>query len=200
MRIMKRSESLLAELDREYFSEKKESLSEARPPEEVTGCGSAIEPQDAPEPVENRSSWSTLQWAREYVFTKGYSVIPLEPGSVDPLIPWEEFQERRPIDAELVAWFGNTDNNIGIVTGPISGIAVVGLEGIEDVQFAYANNFRSELTVQAGTEFNLYFPYMDGKGNIPIRDDMSCTDLRIEGDYVVAPPSIYVSCVEYKWN
>lgn len=68
---------------------------------------------------------SVLEHARYYV-SKGFSVIPLVSKDKRPAIAsWEEFQKKYPTDEELIEWFDNGSNNIGIVTGAISNIAVV---------------------------------------------------------------------------
>lgn len=161
--------------------------------------GNAIEDQEHHKPIVDWSSWSNLDWARFYVFVKLYSVIPLEPGGIDPLISWEEYQKRRPTDAELVEWFGNTDNNIGIVTGKISGIAVIELNSMEAKQYAETNDLFSYVIVQAGMDFHLYYPYEDEFRTLPISDDFPSINFCTEGDYVVAPPSVHYSRVEYGW-
>ena len=60
----------------------------------------------------------------------GLSVIQLKPNSKEPLRAWQEFQRRRATAPEIQKWFQDFPNaNLGIVTGAVSGIAVVDLDG-----------------------------------------------------------------------
>jgi hypothetical protein len=77
------------------------------------------------------------------LFTKGLSVIPLKPKDKRPDIDtWKLFQTHKPTDDNLKIWFGNgSANNIGIVTGEISDIAVVDFDSPEAIEFSKKNNF-----------------------------------------------------------
>jgi putative DNA primase/helicase len=63
---------------------------------------------------------SILEEARGYI-NRGYSVIPIKNGEKRPSIDWEVYQDRLPSENELCCWFENTKNQIGIVTGCVSG-------------------------------------------------------------------------------
>jgi len=77
--------------------------------------------------TENDEISPTLEWARYYV-SKGWSVIPLKPGDKVPAIEWKQFQKRIATDGEVTEWFKGGKRNIGIVTGSISGLAVVDVD------------------------------------------------------------------------
>ena len=63
---------------------------------------------------------------------KGYSVIPLKPKSKQPSIPsWKPFTVSNASKEQLENWFVNTDNNIGIITGRISSIFAIDIDGQE---------------------------------------------------------------------
>ncbi len=66
----------------------------------------------------------TLEYALFYV-SYGLSVIPLKHGEKVPLIKWEQYQKEPPSIAEVQKWFKDTDNNIAIVCGKVSGNLVV---------------------------------------------------------------------------
>jgi putative DNA primase/helicase len=56
----------------------------------------------------------------------GLSTIPLVYKAKTPVIPWKEFQQRKASIEEYSSWFNDfTNNNVGIVTGSISGIVVL---------------------------------------------------------------------------
>ena len=139
----------------------------------------------------------TLQAARDYLL-KGFSVIPILPRGKKPAIPWKEYQQRPPTDEELVQWFGNgAKNNTGIVTGPVSGLAVVDLDSDRAFAFAKEKNLSPTPTVKTGRGFHVYCKTKDGVRNFQQRDGLPDIDLRAEGGYVVAPPSVHESGLVY---
>lgn len=142
----------------------------------------------------------TLSYAKKYLL-RGFSVIPLQTRSKKPaLSSWREYQERLPTGEELEAWFGNmSQNNIGIVAGKVSGLAVVDFDTPEAVQFAKDNHFPKTPLVKTGKGYHAYYLYRDGVRNFQKRDDLPGIDLRGDGGYVVAPPSIHESGEVYQW-
>ena len=59
----------------------------------------------------------------------GWSVIPLRPKEKVPKIPWQEFQDRQADEDEIRAWFKRWPKaNLGIVTGPVSGLVVLDVD------------------------------------------------------------------------
>jgi archaellum biogenesis ATPase FlaH len=147
-----------------------------------------------------RKTMGTIEYAKAYV-SKGFSVIPLKPEDKRPAIEsWKDYQTRKAAKKELEEWFGNgSQNNIGIVTGKISGIAVVDLDSEEAIQFAKENHFPQTPTVKTGKGRHLYYRYRDGIRNFQNRDDLPGIDLRGDGGYVVVPPSIHPSGRKYQW-
>lgn len=141
---------------------------------------------------------TTLEAAREYV-TRGFSVIPLKPRDKKPLIPWKEYQGRQATQEEIAEWFSDGKNNIGIVTGEISGLAVVDFDTKEAVELAKAQNFPKTPLVKTGKGYHAYCLYRDGVRNFQKRDDLPGIDLRGDGGYVAAPPSTHESGAVYEW-
>ncbi|MEM3415507.1 MAG: phage/plasmid primase, P4 family [Thermoproteota archaeon] len=139
-----------------------------------------------------------IKWAKKYVFALGFSVIPV---SIDkkPLIDWKEFQERLPTEAELEEWFSDERTNIAIVTGAISGLAVLDIDGIEGEESLKKYKLHIPLApcVKTGKGFHFYFKYKNGVRNFTRR--FPGIDLRGEGGYVLAPPSIHPSGAIYEW-
>lgn len=141
-----------------------------------------------------------LAYAKSYI-QRGFSVIPLRPKEKKPAIDaWKEYQSRRATEKELTAWFGNaSQNNIGIVTGVISGIAVVDFDTEAALQFSKYNSFPTSPMVKTGKGYHAYYSYKEGVRNFQKRDDLPGIDLRGDGGYVVAPPSMHETGVVYKW-
>jgi len=143
---------------------------------------------------------TALDWAIWYV-SKGLSVIPLRPKDKKPAIAtWKQYQYSEPSEADLKIWFADgNQNNVGIVTGKHSGIVVVDFDNQESVEFAKENNFPETPRVATGKGFHAYYCYKEGVRNFQKRDDLPGIDLRGDGGYVVAPPSIHPSGKQYQW-
>jgi hypothetical protein len=144
-----------------------------------------------------------LQTALSYV-RHGWSVIPLKPRGKRPHFPllpiragpkrtWEPYQARLPTEDEVITWWQLCPNaNIGIVTGEISGIIVLDLDGPEVAQRREIPTTPISLT---GNGMHIFFRYSDARSFR--RPGM---DLKAEGGYVVAPPSIHPSGRRYEWQ
>jgi hypothetical protein len=128
--------------------------------------------------------------ARDY-FKLGYSVIPIRPNEKRPaLTSWAPSQHKAWGLREINEWWtANPEHNIGIVTGKISMISVVDVDGDEG----------KKALVNAGVKFpetrihktphgwHLIFAYdkafKQGQGLL------DHVDIRNDGGYIVAPPS-----------
>jgi len=149
--------------------------------------------------MENKQIITILEWARKYR-DKGFSVIPIKPKDKAPAIKWAQYQNRLATDKELELWFGNdSENNIGIITGKTSGIAVIDLDSQEAIQYAKDNNFCNTPIVKTGKGLHCYYQFKEGIRNFQKRKGLPNIDLRGEGGYVVAPPSIHSSGTKYRW-
>lgn len=164
-----------------------------------------------------------LDIARQYV-AAGLSVIPiapagklphnhlLDPGKAisyaanDERAAWRKYTRRMPTDAELVAWFADSDAGIGIVGGQVSG----GLVRIDFESSACLLTWQADLRredpdlasltttlpiVETGKGHHIYFRMVDPPGHEVLS---SCGDgssmivlaeTQGEGCYCVAPPS-----------
>lgn len=139
-----------------------------------------------------------LTWAIKYL-SLGLSVIPLRPNGKEPLIPWAEFQARRATAAELTAWWTKWPNaNIGIVTGKISSVAVIDLDGPEGLASAERLNLKSSVVSLTGRGKHLWYQWPTIGVQTAVRIQ-SGIDIRGDGGYVVAPPSVHESGRRYRW-
>lgn len=140
----------------------------------------------------------TLSIAKAYR-KAGFSVIPLLPKSKKPAIQWREYQKRLPTEEELEAWFGNRSrNNIGVVTGSISGLAVLDADSAEAVAWCEANLPKTP-TVKTARGRHYYFKFMPGLKN-SVKVNGLKSDVRGEGGYVAAPCSVHESGAIYHWG
>ena len=132
-----------------------------------------------------------LEQALSYA-KKGLSVIQVGQDK-KPIQKWQEFQERIATEDEIRGWYKWLPNsNVGIVTGKISGITVVDVESGGDI-----SKWRETFTVKTGGGgYHLYYKYCEGVRNGARVCEL--TDIRGDGGYVVAPPSIHQSGNKYE--
>jgi hypothetical protein len=125
-----------------------------------------------------------MKAAANYV-EMGWSVIPLRPGSKIPLIDWKDFQHRLPSLEELRTWFQNSSmNNLGIVTGKLSNLSVIDADELKNLH----PQTSSSISVITKRGKHLYFKY-GGERN-SASEIAESIDVRGEGGFVVAPPSV----------
>jgi hypothetical protein len=129
-----------------------------------------------------------------------WSVIPLKPCGKEPMIAWKVFQERRASAEEIREWFESTDYNVGIVTGAVSGLAVIDCDGPEAIDLARRLGMPPCPTVRTARGMHFYFAYEEGLRNFQRIPELPGIDLRAEGGFVVAPPSVHPSGFIYRWE
>jgi hypothetical protein len=158
---------------------------------------------------------TTKQIALQYL-GKGLSIIPLKSPSMlsrnlttkefirqckVPLVGWKEFQNRLPTEQEVSTWFNKwPDANIGIITGKISGLVVFDLDSEHAVQYAEdEGGFPDTPKVKTGKGYHHYLrcPGFEVRNDVKKELDI---DIRADGGYVVAPPSIHGLGDHYEWE
>lgn len=139
-----------------------------------------------------------LQAAREYI-RMGYSVIPLRPGGKEPLVKWQEYTSRKATDAELLEWFESGENNLGIVTGTASGFVVVDADGEEGLESARNMDLRSTTVSLTGKGQQFFYQCPTGGALKNAVRLLPGIDIRSDGGYVCAPPSIHPNGKRYTW-
>lgn len=143
---------------------------------------------------------SLLETARDYLAC-GWAVIPLA-GKL-PLVSWKEFQSRRPGQDELTTWFAGETHatGIGVVTGRISGLVVVDCDSRQDAEFWQLEHGSSPLVVDTGGGgVHFYYALSGDELRNRVRLLGRQIDLRAEGGYVTAPPSLHPSGARYVWR
>lgn len=141
---------------------------------------------------------SLMDFATAYLANE-WSIIPLAPREKRPVAQWASYQQARPTEEEAQAWFRDGRLNIGIVTGAISDLTVLDCDSMEAVALAESLGLPSTWTVQTKKGRHYYFRYKSGSRNFQKRDDLPGIDLRSEGGYVVAPPSLHPDGPQYCW-
>lgn len=106
------------------------------------------------------------------------------------LIKWEPYQSKLPTPDEITAWWHEwPDANVALVTGKVSGLTVIDLDGEKGQESFKPLNLPRTFTVKTPHGWHLYYRYTPklrtGAGFLP------GIDVRNDGGYVVAPPSTF---------
>ena len=123
--------------------------------------------------------------------SSGCALIPLQKGKKEPLIPWKEYEKKAPTDEEIKNWFKGKNVNFAVLCGEASNNLVV-------LDFDYPNKFskffnqekiKQTWVVKTPHGFHVYF-----RSATPIKgfNIEKCLEVRSTGQYVVAPPSIFI--------
>ena len=138
----------------------------------------------------------------------GLCVIPVKPMSKFPdLSRWQQYQSRRPTDKEIESWF-SVPRNIGIVCGSVSGgLIVVDFDDVRAFAFCFLESPVGRTPVaKTGKGVHVYTRLKGGgvpKGTTFQRKGDAKTwlpvDIKGEGGYVVAPPSVHPTGKAYEW-
>lgn len=123
-------------------------------------------------------------------YDMGLSVMPVR-GKM-PLLSWKKWQEVRATPEQIAAWDAGP-HNVGIITGRLSGIMVIDVDGKTDMEFP------ETWTVKTSKGYHYYFNLPDGADLRNRTRAFPNIDIRAEGGYVVAPPSVHESGHVYEW-
>ncbi len=171
---------------------------------------------------------STYDYAVSYL-NNGFSVLPLKKKSKTPSIgSWEPFKKSYPSKEELENWFIDSDNNIGLITGRISSIFAIDIDGQEAYEYyiqkidslsdkQLVQSIKDTMKIKTGSgNTNFIFQFDpdeftidDGDDDIPNNilwkgssssDQNNHNEIRLKGEgaYIVVPPSIHPNDKEYK--
>ena len=129
----------------------------------------------------------------------GLSIIPIGANKRPAIAKWKPFQTSVAAESQIHDWFDRRDDlGIGIVLGPVSGDLVARdfdrLDAYERWALVYPPLAYRLPTVETARGRHVYF-----------RADchtatLNDGELRGEGSYVVAPPSVHPSGCRYRWT
>lgn len=154
-----------------------------------------------------REPRDALTSALTYV-RRGWSVIPVWPRDKRPSIPWGAHQRRCADEAEVREWFQRwPEANVGIVTGAVSSLVVLDVDARHggDDSLAKLERAHGPLphTIEAATGGGGRHMYFAHPGGGLVHNQVGLAagiDLRADGGFVVAPPSIHPSGRRYEWS
>jgi len=164
--------------------------------------------------VDNKSGNSTLFYALWYL-KHGFSIIPIKGShyskgaNIDkrlkdtkaPLVKWSEYQQKPPTENEIREWFTKWPMaNIAIVTGKISNIVVVDFDSAEAVMWAKNKGYLNTAVASTARGSHAYYRYpAEGYVKNSVDGDNK-VDIRADGGYVIAPPSVHLTGMQYTWE
>lgn len=129
----------------------------------------------------------------------GFSVFPCYGKS--PAVRWKPFQSRKPTLQEISLWdHFFPDANAAIVTGAISDIVVLDIDGLLGLEsLALLPPLPRTVRVLTGSGLHFYFRHPGGR----VANQVSILpgiDVRGDGGYVIAPGSLHPSGKRYRWT
>jgi len=131
----------------------------------------------------------------------GLPVPCTDPGKV-PIVAWKKYQSQLATEDEVRQWWRrNPDANIGVVTGRLSRVLVVDLDGdlaIREAQRLGYGNGPHAFTGRVGG-VHRYFAYRPDEPR-NFAQKQGGIDYRGEGGYVVLPPSRHKLGRGYVWG
>lgn len=132
----------------------------------------------------------------------GWNVVPLS--GKRPMVPWARYQKTRVVEAEIRDWWARwPDANVGVVTGAISGLVVLDVDGEEGLRALSEQGLAVPSTLTSktgGGGFHHLFRHPGGGQTIrSFVRKLPGLDLRGDGGIIVVPPSVHPNGTPYKW-
>jgi hypothetical protein len=147
------------------------------------------------------------------LLAKGLSIFPVprpQPGTPPhapgdgktPALPWKKYQTTVATPERLEQWFA-TEQNIAVVTGAISRIVVLDIDGAAGtVPWVRRHLPRTPWLTKTARGWHLFYRHPGGrvpnKAPAVTTDDGIAIDVRGDGGYVIAPGSLHMSGTMYK--
>lgn len=154
----------------------------------------------------NRFLDAAIKYATQY----GWAVFPVSPNTKKPLTPHGCKDAKKTVGPIQAWWKRYPDASIGIATGSMSNLIVIDedideekdLDGFQSIRRWEREN--GELTetayVLTGRGGNHRYYHYTGKDIGNRTGLLEGVDVRGEGGYVIAPPSIHPNGTEYTWE
>jgi len=129
-------------------------------------------------------------------------VIPVEPRGKRPLVQWEPYQHEPATEDQIRQWWTERPHsNIGVVTGQVSGIVVLDVDGAEGAA-TLEQQHELDPTPFSNTAKGGHYIFRH-PGDVELRNftrKLPGLDFRGDGGYIVAPPSVHQSGHVYSWG
>jgi len=141
----------------------------------------------------------------KYYLRQDLCLIPCKYKSKEPTVSWKEYQQRKPSEAEINEWFYSGANyNVGIVCGKVSNnLVVVDIDNDKKgkiMKIIFGANIEDEtLVVRTSRGYHIYFFTEFPIQTFRLSTEELAIDVKGEGSYVLAPPSVHPSGQSYSF-
>ncbi len=153
----------------------------SEPDNKVTPRGAALY-------YSNRYGWPTMPVSRT--------------GDKVPCVKWKQYQTDLPDNPTLSRWFQQFPGaNVGVITGEMAGAIVVETDSEEAHEWLTQQELPRGPVAQSSKPYkrHFYFKHPGFRVANSASQIHEHIDVRGDGGYVVAPPSIHHTGVEYTW-
>lgn len=155
-------------------------------------------------PAPRQSPQTPLEWALFYA-SLGWSVVPVRRGEKIPAERWARFQTLPADHAQIMAWFAdNPTFGVGLIQGGRSATIVLdfdaasgGLETLAELDARGLPQSVRQFTPGGGVHVVLLHPGRYVPTRKSVRPGM---DVRGDGGFIVATPSVHANGREYAWD
>jgi hypothetical protein len=147
-----------------------------------------------------------LEAALEYS-RRGWSVMPVARGAKLPLDKWKKYQTELPTEKQIRDWWSvSPDMNVGLITGALSGVVILDVDGEEGQEEARRRGgipFTPQVQSRP-QRFHFYFrhpgfPVSNFAKKTKNKTELPGLDFRGDGGYALLPPSLHASGDVYHW-
>ena len=131
----------------------------------------------------------------------GFCVFPCYPNTKKPMVEWKEFQDNVPTIEIIEQWWSKCrDANVAVVTGCFSDVIVLDVDDPKAKKLVTSMGIiRNTPRVQTRpNRYHYYFKYPEFEARSKNNRTIGL-DIRGDGGYVIAPPSIHPSGYQYRW-
>ncbi|MFC2076704.1 bifunctional DNA primase/polymerase, partial [candidate division KSB1 bacterium] len=146
------------------------------------------------------SESNVLKVALDYA-KRGFSVIPVRRNK-RPIVKWERYQHERATPEQIYSWWkSHPKAGVGIVTGRISGLVVVDVDGEKGSESSAElipdlMETPTARTQSGGIHYYFQWPGHEISNAVALKPGI---DFRGDGGCVVAPPSKGQNGNRYQW-
>lgn len=145
----------------------------------------------------------SIQRALDQYHSEGLSFFPIPARSKEAAAPWKVYQERQPTEDEIAHWKSNGTASIAIVCGTVSGNLVVPDFDDHETWYRYLDYTKASLKLDLFTFTRLVRTSRGIHVYVRLPQTIKSQkfpkiDLKAEGGYVIAWPSIHPSGTPYE--